>query len=83
MLTPGAPSQGQRIEKVTVYPSDYGMQQMAAEARLGPQSVFGCRPKPAEAAGANGSTHAIAAAAAAEADDASSNDEYDDMEDGR
>ena len=33
--------QGQRVEKVTVYPSDYGMQQMAEEARLGPQSVFG------------------------------------------
>ena len=40
--------QGQRIERVTVYPSDFGMEQMAAEARMGPQSVFGSRAKPAE-----------------------------------
>ena len=40
--------QGQRIERVTVYPSDFGMEQMAAEARLGPQSVFGSRAKPAD-----------------------------------
>ena len=40
--------QGQRIERVTVYPSDFGMEQMAAEARLGPQSVFGSRAKTAE-----------------------------------
>lgn len=40
--------QGQRVERVTVYPSDFGTEQMAAEARLGPQSVFGTRPKPAE-----------------------------------
>ncbi len=40
--------QGQRIERVTVYPSDFGMEQMAAEARLGPQSVFGIQAKPAE-----------------------------------
>ena len=40
--------QGQRVERVTVYPSDFGMEQMAAEARLGPQSVFGSRPKPTD-----------------------------------
>jgi len=43
--------QGQRIERVTVYPSDFGMEQMAAEARLGPQSVFGIKAKPAEIGG--------------------------------
>ena len=82
MLTTSVSPQGQRIEKVTVYPSDYGMQQMAEEARLGPQSVFGSKTRPAERADANGSTQAIAAAAA-ESDDADSDEEDDDMEDGR
>lgn len=28
---------GGRIERVTVYPSDYGLQRMAREASMGPQ----------------------------------------------
>ena len=42
--------QGQRIERVTVYPSDYGLAHMAEEAKLGPRAIFA--PKPA--AGADG-----------------------------
>jgi hypothetical protein len=33
--------QGQRIERVTVYPSDYGLAQMAEEAVMGPRPIFG------------------------------------------
>ena len=36
--------QGQRIERVTVYPSDYGLAHMAEEARLGPRAIFAPRP---------------------------------------
>ena len=32
--------QGQRIEQVTVYPSDYGLAQMAEEAKLGPRAIL-------------------------------------------
>ena len=35
-----AGTQGQRIERVTVYPSDYGLAQMAEEAKLGPRAIF-------------------------------------------
>ena len=57
--------QGQRIERVTVYPSDFGIEQMAAEARLGPQSVFASTARLAEGGrSANGKP-----AAGAEADD--------------
>lgn len=56
--------QGQRVESVTVYPSDFGIEQMAAEARLGPQSVFASRARLAEGGrSANGKP-----AAGAEAD---------------
>lgn len=30
---------GQQVKKVTVYPSDYGLQRMAEEARFGPQGL--------------------------------------------
>ena len=43
--------QGQRIERVTVYPSDYGLAQMAEEAKLGPRAIF-APPKPAAAGAA-------------------------------
>lgn len=67
----GAVLQGQRIERVTVYPSDFGLEQMAAEARLGPQSVFASRAKPAE----NGKGQP---GADAEADDEASDDDLPD-----
>lgn len=57
--------QGQRVERVTVYPSDFGMEQMAAEARLGPQSVFASRARLAE----NGRSANGKPAAGAEAGD--------------
>ena len=30
---------GQRLKKVTVYPSDYGLERMKEEARFGPQGL--------------------------------------------
>ena len=43
-LGKGADLQGQRIERVTVYPSDFGLERMAEEARLGPRGLT--RPDP-------------------------------------
>ena len=57
--------QGQRVKRVTVYPSDFGMEQMAAEARLGPQSVFASTARLAE----NGRSAIGKPAASAEAGD--------------
>ena len=34
-------AQGQRLERVSVYPSDFGLAQMAEEARAGPRALFG------------------------------------------
>lgn len=66
--------QGQRIERVTVYPSDFGMEQMAAEARLGPQSVFGSKARPA----ANGSGGSARPDGGTEPDEDGSDDGDDD-----
>ena len=41
---------GQSINKVTVFPSDFGLQKMAEEAKFGPQGLFGnsrLAPQPA------------------------------------
>ena len=60
--------QGQRLERVTVYPSDFGLERMAEEARLGPTALFGGSTKPGEAAdtGAGGPRPPTAAAGDAE-----------------
>jgi hypothetical protein len=42
---------GQRLVKVTVYPSDYGLERMAAEAKFGPKGLGGNLSRPAELAG--------------------------------
>jgi hypothetical protein len=68
--------QGQRVERVTVYPSDFGIEQMAAEARLGPQSVFASRARLAESGrSANGKP-----AAGAEANDDDDEEEEEEEE---
>ncbi|KAK9840918.1 hypothetical protein WJX81_000303 [Elliptochloris bilobata] len=52
---------GQRLARVTVYPSDFGLERMAEEARFGPRALFG-GAKPAAAplpgAGAGGPSDA-------------------------
>ena len=72
--------QGQRIERVTVYPSDFGIEQMAAEARLGPQSVFASRARLAE--GGRSANGKPAASAEANDDDDDEEEEEEEEEEG-
>jgi hypothetical protein len=66
-------AQGQRIERVTVYPSDYGLAQMAEEAKLGPRAIFA--PKPAPPAGDEELPEPDSEADSDSNDDASGDDE--------
>lgn len=57
--------QGERLNRVSVYPSDFGLERMAEEARLGPRALFGdANPRAAAAPGASNG-----AAAGVESDD--------------
>ena len=62
--------QGERLHRVSVYPSDFGLERMAEEARLGPRALFGSAGTRAAAApGAGNGGGPSGAAAEPEADD--------------
>jgi hypothetical protein len=53
-------AQGGHIQRVTVYPSDYGLERMAAEAAAGPQVGAGARLGPSPPAACGGAPPHVA-----------------------